>query len=480
MPDQRWAPPNPFRRELQRRMSRPQRHRLLQGYPMAPLMRAVDAGFDPFSSLEIDPDRQLLVGVLPHTFCNPKVRGCGFCTFPHEKLSREALRRCVERVATEIEETARRVPGLRGRPVEAVYFGGGTANLTPPDDLRRLCEVLTSVFDLRGSELTLEGVPLYFLLRDEALLDVIGEAGVRHRRISMGVQTFDPAWLRRMGRDAFGDRDDLQRVVDSAHRRGFTASADLLFNLPGARTRRALADVRAAIELGLDQICVYNLVLTRELDTEWAHKRSLLRAMPEVEDACATWLAVRERLLEHGYVQTTLTNFERGDIAGTSRRFAYEAASFDPARRDGIGFGPGAISTFTERAHRRALKWINAGTSEAFVDAIDERRTAVTSVFEYTAVDLELLHLTRGLARLSIDCDAYEAAFGRSPLADFARHWEVVEEAQLVRVVDRKRIELTPSGMFYADAIAGLLAHARILEMANERDDLAALRQHMG
>jgi hypothetical protein len=84
------------------------------------------------------------------------------------------------------------------------------------------------------------------------------------------------------------------------------------------------------------------------------------------------------------------------------------------------------------------------------------------------------------LARLSIDCGAYEAAFGRSPLEDFAPHWRVLEEARLVRVEGRDRIELTPSDMFYADAIAGLLAHWRILEIAEERDDLAALRQHMG
>ncbi len=33
---------------------------------------------------DFNPDRGLLVGVLPHSFCNPAVAGCGFCTFPHE------------------------------------------------------------------------------------------------------------------------------------------------------------------------------------------------------------------------------------------------------------------------------------------------------------------------------------------------------------------------------------------------------------
>ncbi len=467
-------------RELRRRMSRPQRHRLLQGYPMAPLMRPARAGSDPLADLELDPDRPLLVGVLPHTFCNPKVRGCGFCTFPHERLAREPLRRTVDRVAAEIEAVAARAPSLRARRVEAVYFGGGTANLTPPAELRRLCALLGAVFDLRGAELTLEGVPRYFLLRDEALLDVLAGAGVRHRRISMGVQTFDPAWLQRMGRDAFGDREDLRRVVDAAHRRGCTASADRLFNLPGAPPERALDDVRAAIELGLDQICAYNLVLTPELDTEWARDHALVQAMPGAEAARATWLAVREALLESGYVQTTLTNFERADVAGTPRRFVYEAASFDPARHDGLGFGPGAISTFTARGGRRAVKWMNAETSGDFVDAIDVLRSAVASDFEYELLDLKLLHLTRNLARLAIDCGAYEAAFGASPLADFEPHWQVLEDARLVRRDGAARIELTPAGMFYADAIAGLLAHRRVTELRDVLDDTSARRHRMG
>src|SRR5579859_5853233 len=114
---------------LQRRMQRPQRHRLLQGYPMAPVMNAVSAAYDPLADLDPDPTRALLVGVLPHTFCNPKVKGCGFCTFPHDKLDKPLMRRTIAQVAREIELVTRH-PQLRGRRVEAVYVGGGTANLT--------------------------------------------------------------------------------------------------------------------------------------------------------------------------------------------------------------------------------------------------------------------------------------------------------------------------------------------------------------
>ena len=148
-----------------------------------------------------------------------------------------------------------------------------------------------------------------------------------------------------------------------------------------------------AIEIGFDQICPYNLVLTAGLGTPWARDAAHVLAMPTTTTACKTWLAVRAHLLENGYVQTTLTNFERADIVQTARHFAYERASFDPATRDGLGFGPGAISTFTSSDRRRACKWINADTSEAFTRAMRDRDAAVTRRFDYAGVDLLLLHL---------------------------------------------------------------------------------------
>ena len=273
-------------KELERRMRQQQRHRLLHGYPMAPLMRP---GFGEREEVEVDRARPLIVGILPHTACNPKVRGCGFCTFPHERFEGAAVRRVAAQVVREIESST----ALADRTVDAVYLGGGTANLTPPDLLEQLIATLGAAVELGDAELTLEGVPRYFLVRDEAALDVVTRARVGRRRISMGVQTFDPPTLVRMGRDAFGDRDEIARVVEAAHRRGFTTSADLLFNLPGTTTEFAVADVRAAIAIGFDQICIYNLVLAPDIDSVWAHDASLLATRPPRTTQLATWHALR-------------------------------------------------------------------------------------------------------------------------------------------------------------------------------------------
>ncbi len=180
---------------LQNRLHRPQRHRLLHGYPLAAAMAARPAGLN----LDVQPqdERGLLVGVLPHPFCNPAVAGCGFCTFAHERYHGDRAADVVGHVIQEIHGRVVRQPRLLDRPIVGLYFGGGTANLTPAGPFRELCRTLANYFDLSRAEVTLEGVPAYFLKRQPLLMDVLREElPARHFRISMGIQTFDENRLR--------------------------------------------------------------------------------------------------------------------------------------------------------------------------------------------------------------------------------------------------------------------------------------------
>ena len=469
-----------LRERLEQRLRSPQRHRLLHGYPMAPLVprKAATREADWLDALDASDGRPLLVGVLPHASCNPKVRGCGFCTFPHEKFERDVVTTVIEHVEKEVLSRLDRTPTLRRRKVGGLYFGGGTANLSPPSSFGSLAATLASAFALSEAEVTLEGVPRYFMLHEGKLLDAVEKLGARTRRISMGVQTFDSDWLARMGREAFGDEGVIRDVVLEAKRRGFSTSADMLVNLPGRPMRDAMRDIERAIELGFDQICVYHLVLAADFDVPWAHDRSLLAKVVDNGTACTVWRALRRLLLDAGFLQTTLTNFERRDVVGTPRAFAYEKASFDPARWDALGFGPAAISTFTDPVSRTGVKWINASPSAAYVEAVGASGSAVFQEFVYTPTDLRLMHLTRNFAGLGVDCADYRAFFDSDPEEDFRAELRVLREARLV-VRDGDRIELTEDGMFFADSVVGTLANHRAATiLAN--GERSGTRHHMG
>ncbi len=443
--------------QLRRRMRRPQRHRLLHGYPLAAAMPRIaedlarDSILPPFVA-----SRGLLVGVLPHPFCNPAVAGCGFCTFPHEAFTSRKAAVVIDHVVREIGQTLEARPDLAGRQIAGLYFGGGTANLSPPGPFRELCRALARAFDFSAAEVTLEGVPAAFLDRSPSLVDILcEELPARHLRLSMGIQTFDQERLRQMGRLGFGNAETFRKVVQLGHARGLTVSGDLLFNLPGQPLDAMKDDVRRAIEIGLDHLGLYHLVMFAGLGTTWSRDQGLVDALPTNKQAAENWLELRGMLVALGFDQTTLTNFERREFRGGDRRFVYEESSFRPDRFDMIGFGPSGISFAGEG--EGAVKVIHPDGSAAYNSAIEQGRPAWDRAFAYSPRDRRVLHLIRRLSALSIERPDYRASFRSDPLDDFPQEFAAFEGEGLVRITDGT-IEPTAAGMFYADAMAGLLS----------------------
>jgi len=305
------------------------------------------------------------------------------------------------------------------------------------------------------------------------------------------VQTFDLGLLESMGRQRIGHPGAVARSVQAAQRRGMSTSADMLINLPG-QTRQAMReDLQRVSDLGFSQICLYHLVLFRGLGTPWAQDRDLLKALPDHTQALSNWLEMRDFLLALGYQQRSLTNFER------SGHYRYEECSYTPERYDGAGFGPEALSTFTDSATQMAVKWMNESSSADYRRAVDAYSHARARCFVYGRTDLQLLHITRSLPRLGLDRSPYQEVFGSDPMVDFAEEFQALQAAGLVQLqpgptnvqpsglpgqtidqsaclprqtIDRsaglpRRIDLTPEGMYYADSVAGLLAWRRVAEI---------------
>jgi oxygen-independent coproporphyrinogen-3 oxidase len=496
--------------ELTARMQRPQRHRLLQGFPPLPLMQAaipsrsavppmhdhrlpfnlvrqadgaiVDAHAlwlgtkkpepgdlaEPF--IDIDKLRPLIVGIIPHTQCIPHTPACGFCTFPHDAPDKRQRAAVVRSVAGNIEGVVQgHGDKLAGRRVDAIYFGGGTANLSSTAEIQRLFGVLAANFKIAQAEVTLEGIPSLFASWFHAHLKALAALPVRHKRISMGIQTFDPGQIERMGRQSFGDEKTVKGIVRHAHKLGLTTSGDFLFALPGQTLEQMCDDVDRALDCGFDQICLYHLVLYAGLGTPWSKDAGLVGEMQAPDVMVDYWLTLRERLLERGFVQTTLTNFERTDIHKTDRRFIYEEASFNPDVYDALGFGPLSVSTQIDYARRRGVKLLRRKRLGALPWSGDDL------YFGYEEEDLKLLWITRCLAGLSLDRARYRSRFSDDVAEHFPAALSATVESGLINV-DEKTITLTPRGMFYSDSVVGTFAAERAAKLREHASGLSTQR----
>lgn len=450
------------------RLDRPQRHRLLHGFPLAHSMpfidsttrQAVEDGDSRFQH-SFHPDKPLLIGVLPHSYCNPKIAGCGFCTFPHEDFSSRKATAAVNGVIQEIQSRVASSPQLQRKSIDALYLGGATANLTPAEPFRRLCRQLNDSFDLRSAEVTLEGVPAFFLNRKPWLLDILQEElPARHFRISMGIQSFSKQWQARMGRTGFGDSKVFEEVVELAHSRKMTASGDLLYNLPGQSLDEMLADISCGDQIGLDQICLYHLVMFRGLATPWSRDPELIASLPDNAKAASNWEAIRALAIETGYHQTTLTNFEKKSFQGDSRSYIYELRSFETDRYNMIGFGPSGISYSSTGPRNFGLKTMNPESSIEYLQAVAKQGPVWNRYFKFDAESQRLLYITRQLSKMSVDRTRYREVFGTDIVADYRVEMKALVESHLVEV-DEKSIRLTVRGMFFSDTVASVLAHGR-------------------
>ncbi|HIY50604.1 MAG TPA: coproporphyrinogen III oxidase family protein [Candidatus Olsenella avicola] len=191
-------------------------------------------------------------------FCHAK---CAYCDFDSRPLCGEALEEAASRY---LDALLARIDafGEAGAlsEVRTAYVGGGTPTVLGPG----LPELVRRVRSwCAPDELTCEANPESF---DESMAAALAEAGAT--RVSLGVQTLDPAELRAIGR--IHTAEQALAAVARARAAGLSVSCDLMCGLPGQSReswRRTLAGIVAAAP---DHVSVYPLTL--EEGTPLAHR----------------------------------------------------------------------------------------------------------------------------------------------------------------------------------------------------------------
>jgi oxygen-independent coproporphyrinogen-3 oxidase len=126
-----------------------------------------------------------------------------------------------------------------------------------------------------------------------------------------------------------------------------------------------------------------------------------------------------------------------------------------------LGFGPSAISFSSADDFRSAWKTLNPTSATDYAASVRRSGHVFGRYFHYEDQDLRIFYLTRRLAALRIDRNAYRGVFGSDPAHDFEREFAALESERLV-TADPFGIEPTPRGMFFADSIAALLCWRRL------------------
>jgi putative oxygen-independent coproporphyrinogen III oxidase len=331
-----------------------------------------------------------------------------------------------------------------GEPLDSVFFGGGTPSLMPPALVDAL---LTEAERLWGfaenCEITLEGNPSSVEAANYAAL---ASAGIN--RASLGLQAFDDASLRFLGRLHDG-REGLA-ALDVAQRHFDRVSFDLIYALPDHTPEQWEADLHHALSLGTGHLSLYQLTI--EPGTRFATLARQGAFVPLDDDAAADLFDLtRDRTAAAGLPAYEISNHAR---PGEESRHNLAYWRY----QDYCGIGPGAhgrrAGTATQR-HRKPENWLASVASKAH--GISEDRPLATREQASEAL-LMGLRLAEG-----IDLAVLADRFGLAPaeLVDDDKVAFYTQQGLLHR--EGSHLGVTPAGMSLLDALLAELVRSDLV-----------------
>ncbi|MFA5845120.1 MAG: radical SAM family heme chaperone HemW [Coriobacteriia bacterium] len=290
------------------------------------------------------PGTALPVSLYVHVpFCRAK---CAYCDFHSVPGSQEEFVPFVESALRRVDELA--AAGRAGllTDVPTLYVGGGTPTVLG-ESLVVLVRGLREQIGLRDdAEVTVEANPDSC---GPALVAALVDAGVT--RISLGVQSFDDAVLRTLGRPHSAARASAAaRVLDSADVR---FSLDLICGVPGQTFASWDETLERAVASGARHISVYPLTVEEGTPLAAAIASGEAPA-PDPDVAADMMLAAEVALAASGLPRYEVANYAASRYQSCHNIVYWTGGAY-------LGAGPSAASMLPLETYRAAGLDVVAG-----------------------------------------------------------------------------------------------------------------------
>ncbi len=311
------------------------------------------------------------------------VRKCPYCDFNSHEMSGDLPEQ--DYLAALRADLEQALPLIWGRQVVSIFIGGGTPSLLSPQTLDEMLALFRAYLNVwPDAEVTLEANPGTL---EAGRFKAYAQSGVN--RISLGIQSFQDAKLKALGR--IHTADHARAAILSAQQAVSRVNLDLMFALPGQSLAECEADIREAMSFGTEHLSLYNLTL--EPNTVFG--KFPPSGLPDddlaatMQDVVAEWAAAGgwERYEVSAYAQ-----------AGARCRHNLNYWEFG----DYLGIGPGAHSklSFHDRIIRQARakqpqSWISKALQHDGSHIAESRELAPADLpFEFM---LNALRLRQGV-----------------------------------------------------------------------------------
>ena len=364
-------------------------------------------------------------------FCRQR---CDFCAFYLEIYRENHAETFVRSLMHEIGLSGQ-LQVAAGRPIQSVYFGGGTPTALAATQLTAILSEVRKHFTLTSDcEITVEAHPSTISEQDLAQLY---QAGVT--RMSFGAESMEDGDLARIGRP--GAVSETVTAVTQARAVGFTnINLDLMYGLPG----QSLVDWKRTLAhcLTLEPAHLSVYALTVEEDTRLASNiQRQLSPAPDEGLQIEMDEATQQMLSDAGYERYEVSNYAKPGYACRHNLLYWTNGEY-------LGFGPSAQSYLDGTRFGNVADLAVYDRSLMASRLPIEERTRLSEEEQLRDAVIFGLRLIRGIP--SQNLHQHAANYRRATITEELLAQQLIE-------VDGERSRLSARGLLQADTIAGQL-----------------------
>jgi oxygen-independent coproporphyrinogen-3 oxidase len=372
------------------------------------------------------------LGIYLHIpFCRQR---CDFCAF-YLEIHREGraetfLQSLIHEVGLSTQQYV-----APGRPIQSVYFGGGTPTVLAATQLIAiLSEIRTHLALASDCEITVEAHPSTISEQDLAQLR---QAGVT--RMSFGAESMEDGDLTRIGRP--GAVSETVTAVTQARAAGFTnINLDVMYGLPGQSLESWQRTLAHCLALAPTHLSCY--ALTVEEDTRLASNIQRRRSPAPDEGLQIEMDEAAQRMLgDAGYERYEVSNYAKPEYACRHNLLYWTNGEY-------LGLGPSAQSYLDGTRFGNVADLAAYDTSLAANRLPIEDRTRLSEEEQLRDAVIFGLRLIRGIPTDRLLQHA--ANYGHTAITTQLLAQQLIEE-------EGERSRLSARGLLQADTIAGQL-----------------------
>ena len=219
---------------------------------------------------------------------------CTYCDFCKLKYNEDWVNRYLDSLENEIRNY------YKGEKIRTLYIGGGTPSVLNIDELNRLFEIISLLNLEELEEYTFE-CNIESITNEKLIL--LKKNNVN--RLSIGVQTFNPKFIKLLGRNH--SIDEVFDKIEMAKMIGFNnINVDIMYALPNETMEDLESDVDNILKLNVEHISCYSLMIEENT------KLFIDKVKPIDEDIdYEMFKYIEKRLKNREYIHYEVSNYSK-------------------------------------------------------------------------------------------------------------------------------------------------------------------------